>query len=274
MVLGIDVSDYQASVDWPTVASAGYKFAFTKATQGTTFVAKTFETNWAGIKKAGMIRGAYHYVSGDQDPIKQAQFFWRTMQAAGYGTGDLPLVLDVEDPNHQVTSNMVISFVTELEKMSKHTPIIYTGAFYYKGPTLDCPLWLPSYFTGRPVDQVLHDIKPPLPPAWRNWTFWQYSDKGTVPGVTGDVDVNIYAGEMTDLIKFVGGMVKPNKVALTTRLIGAGFGPKSVVQVLKALADWNGEILPPRPEDSDLFRRLVHAGFGPDSARKIIFALR
>jgi hypothetical protein len=51
---GPDVSDYQGAVDWTAVKTAGASFAFTKATEGTTFTCETFATNWEGMRNVGI----------------------------------------------------------------------------------------------------------------------------------------------------------------------------------------------------------------------------
>lgn len=275
-ITGIDVSDFQSDVDWHAVKASGRSFAFTKATEGTNFTAHTFATNWAGIKAAGLIRGAYHFGRPGSDPIAQAQFFWRIVSSAGYGLGDLPLALDLEVSDGRSAGEInawTAAFVAEITKLAGRKPIIYTGAFFYTGPSLGCALWLPSYYDGVSVAE-LGSITPKLPPAWFAWTFWQHTSKATVPGVNGPCDHSVFAGTGVELLKMIGGTPKPSRLSLTARLVKAGFGPRSVPQVIKALGDWNGEVLPPRPEDSQLFRRLTKAGFGPDSARRIVLALR
>lgn len=75
MVRGIDVSDYQGTVNWPAVARAGIEFAVTKATEGGTFVADSFTRNWSGIRSAGLVRGAYHFYRPRTDALAQANLF-------------------------------------------------------------------------------------------------------------------------------------------------------------------------------------------------------
>jgi lysozyme len=57
---GIDVSGVAGKVDWKIFKRNGITFAFAKATEGITIVDRDFPTNWAGMKEAGIIRGAYH----------------------------------------------------------------------------------------------------------------------------------------------------------------------------------------------------------------------
>ena len=272
-LLGIDASDFQGAVDWHAVKAAGRSFAFCKATEGVSFIAHSFSANWHGIKAAGLIRGAYHFGRPGSDPVAQAEFFWKTVSGAGYGIGDLPLVLDLETTDGASPERInawTEAFVGKLTILSGRKPMIYTGASFYSGPNLGCLLWLPSYFQA-PIT-ALRNIDPKLPPAWEHWTFWQHTDKMTVPGVHGPCDHSIFDGSLVDLQALAG--INPPRTSLRQRLTKAGFGPKSIVNVIKALAKWNGKPGKPQPGDSDLFRRLTSAGFGADSARKIVEALR
>ena len=104
-VLGLDVSHYQGTVDWASVLRQGYRFAFIKATEGTTWTDPEFSANWAGAKGAGLLRGAYHYYEPGDDPGQQADFFLNTVWPHGgqplLAPGDLPPVLDIETTGSQ-----------------------------------------------------------------------------------------------------------------------------------------------------------------------------
>ena len=77
---GIDVSHYQGTVDWGKVKSTGKVFAFAKATESTGSTDSQFATNWAAMKAAGVIRGAYHFFHADQDAAAQANHFLQVAQ--------------------------------------------------------------------------------------------------------------------------------------------------------------------------------------------------
>jgi len=49
VLFGIDVSHHQGTVNWPDVAKGGISFAYTKATEGSSFVDPLFDTNWIGM---------------------------------------------------------------------------------------------------------------------------------------------------------------------------------------------------------------------------------
>src|SRR3982751_3375048 len=75
-VAGIDVSHWQGTINWASVAAAGKQFAFTKATEGTTYVDPTLATNTSGAKNAGLLTGVYHFAHPDTDTAaSEAQHF-------------------------------------------------------------------------------------------------------------------------------------------------------------------------------------------------------
>ena len=94
-VPGIDVSHYQAVVDWTAVAAGGERFAFAKASEGALVPDQYFLDNWRGMKAAGILRGAYHFFHPNADPQAQASNFLNRLAAANGGSpllapGDLP----------------------------------------------------------------------------------------------------------------------------------------------------------------------------------------
>ena len=69
-VPGIDVSYWNAGIDWPKVRATGQRFVFVKATEGSFYSDPTFDDNWLGAKSAGLLRGAYHFFRCNVDPKK------------------------------------------------------------------------------------------------------------------------------------------------------------------------------------------------------------
>ncbi len=185
---GIDVSHFQGQVDWAQVKSAGTFFAFAKATQGTSEVDPEFASNWAGIRAAGLVRGAYHFMDPSEDAVAQAEHFLATVQ---FEAGDLPPVLDVEVTEGMSVEGLDAAVRTWLEKVAAGTgvqPILYSDESFLNTELAKgfgaYPLWIAAY-----------SQTPPAPPAgWTAWTFWQYSQTGQVSGVGGDVDRDRYQG--------------------------------------------------------------------------------
>ena len=198
---GIDVSNYQGNVNWNSVKAAGNSFGFCKATEGTTYTDPYLHQNWANMQSAGLVRGAYHYGHPGTSATAQAQYFVNAVQAAGGfagGTNSLQLVLDLETTDGLSPSQVwawTQSFIAEIKTLTGRPGIIYTGYYFWRdnvgNPTnnLNCPLWVAAYGVSSPM----------VPPAWGYWTFWQYSDTGSVPGVSGNVDTDYFNGSLTGL---------------------------------------------------------------------------
>jgi lysozyme len=194
---GIDVSNWQGAVDWTKVKNSGRTFAFCKATEGTGFTDAQFATNWANMKKVGLIRGAYHFGRPGSDAVTQARFFVKTVKPQ---KGDLQLVLDLEVTDGKSPAQVwawTQSFLAEVKRLTGRPGIIYTGYYFWRdkvgNPTnnLNCPLWIAAYGVSAPL----------VPRAWSTWTFWQYSSTGTVPGVKGNCDLDYFNGSLTQLQK-------------------------------------------------------------------------
>jgi len=192
---GVDVSVYQATIDWTEVAAAGETFAFARVSDGS-FLDTEFDANWAGIKAAGMVRGAYQYFEPGEDPTSQANI---VISATGIlGPRDLPVVLDAEVTGGQspatIASNMQ-AWINQIQAGTGRVPIIYTAPGFWDGSVDSTafsanPLWAANWGVTCPT----------LADGWTNWAFWQYSDSGTVSGITGAVDLDEFNGSMSDLL--------------------------------------------------------------------------
>ena len=192
-VQGIDVSHFQGVVNWQEVKQAGMSFAFAKATEGITYVDPQYSTNWTGMQSAGLLRGAYHFFEANDDATAQAQHFLATVQLAA---GDLPPVLDIETTagvsNEQIWSG-VSTWLQIVEQQTGRRPILYTAPGFWNSHQPDraltkYPLWLADYAT-----------QATLPTGWSSWLFWQHSQSGSVAGVTGSVDLDLFSGTLEQL---------------------------------------------------------------------------
>lgn len=183
---GIDVSHYQGTINWTSVKNSGKTFAIVKATEGTTYTDPKFASNWAAMKAAGLIRGAYHFGRPGTDPVVQANKFCDVVRPT---TGDLQMTLDIETTDGKTPSQVrawIVAFLNRVQARTGRPGIIYTGFYFWRdsagnGSNLNCPLWLAAY-TSSPTAYV--------PAAWSTWTFWQYTGSGSCPGITGAVDRN------------------------------------------------------------------------------------
>ncbi len=195
-VHGIDISHYQGDIDWLELMQSRLtdypiEFVFMKATEGGDHGDDTFTRNFSEAGKHGFIRGAYHFFSPKTDPLKQADFFIRTVKLA---PGDLPPVLDVEVTGKKTKQELQQNIKRWLDRVEAHygvKPILYTS-YKFKSRYLDdsifntYPYWIAHYY----VDSVKYEGK---------WHFWQHSDVGAVPGIDEDVDLNVFNGSLEEL---------------------------------------------------------------------------
>lgn len=221
-VQGIDVSYFQGDIDWKEVSRAGIKFAYIKATEGADRFDPEFADNWAGAKKAGVVRGAYHVMYWCSHASQQAAWFIKHLPS---DSDTLPPVLDVEWNGHSKTCPHEISRKAALAKMKvmlaameAHTgrrPIIYTDPKFHRdvleGEFTDYQFWVRSVAA-----------KPKAKYPGRDWSFWQFTTTGRVPGVAGAVDRNTYNGTVADWKRVV--------KRLQVNSDGASAAPASVTQ--------------------------------------------
>lgn len=196
-VRGIDISHHQGEIDWDklrntTIQGAPISFVFAKATQGTDVWDENFNQNFFNAKKNDMVRGAYHYYSPLTSAKLQAKHFCKVVQL---DEKDLPPVLDVEETGALSKRELQKEVKIWLNYVEKHygaTPIIYASySFkmqYLSSPDFDkYPFWIAHYY----VDSLQYKGK---------WTFWQHTDAGKLDGISEDVDLNIFNGDMQDLM--------------------------------------------------------------------------
>jgi lysozyme len=193
--IGLDVSEFQGKIDWTLIETieSNYplEFVFIRATAGNDRVDGRFEENWLGAKERKIIRGAYHYYRPNENSLEQAKLFIKTVQLK---KGDLPPVLDIEKlPKGQSLDSLKVGLRRWLNAVEDHykvKPIIYTGEKYYddflKDDFSDYLFWIANYNFYR--EKIGED-----------WLFWQFTEKASVPGIEGNVDVNIFNGDVEQL---------------------------------------------------------------------------
>jgi len=191
-VHGIDVSHYQKQVDWDVVAKQDINFAFVKASEGQTYKDSIFAHNWAEMARVGLKRGAYHFYIPSVTPKLQVKNFTEAVQMQ---PGDLPPVLDFEKVGKKNRIELISdlrTWLTEVEQFYNIKPIIYTNQKLYnryiRGNFNDHIVWIARYNT-----------KAPEMPFSQSWSFWQYGNKGQIEGIEGDVDFNVFHGDLDAL---------------------------------------------------------------------------
>ena len=207
-MLGIDVSHWQGDIDWTAVAQGpvqGEKvlFAYAKSSTGVTGRDKRWVQNAVGATAAGIPFGGYHWIRpGFNDPIKEADNFCDALQAAldAGAKLDLAPMVDLEEkPAEGATASSTIAYLDACcERILQRTgrrPIVYVGSNYaaqYLGRSkLSWPIWVPQYNTPSCNYDPDTDAPNTLNDTTYGWAVWQYCSKGSVPGIKGDVDLNV-----------------------------------------------------------------------------------
>lgn len=198
-VKGIDVSYYQERIDWRRVRQSGVLFAFIRVSDGISRRDPRFADNWAEARRARVLRGAYQFFRPDQPALAQADLLIAAVQR---DRGELPPVIDVEVSGGVSATKLVAAVTVWLDRVRSRLgvePILYTAPLLWddfaRGAPASMhatPLWIAHYTTGCPL----------VPSPWTQWTFWQYSDHGAVPGIKRPTDLNYFTGDYFDLEAF------------------------------------------------------------------------
>jgi GH25 family lysozyme M1 (1,4-beta-N-acetylmuramidase) len=209
---GLDVSSWQGNVDWATVAANGARFAYVKATEGTSYVNPYFTQQYGGAYAVGLVRGAYHFGLPDRSTgTAQAQWFAAHGGSWSADGQTLPGALDIEYNPYGATcyglsqSAMVAwltSFVTQYQALTTRSPVIYTTTNWwqtctgnYAGLGATVPLWIACWC--QTAGQ--------LPAGWSNYAFWQWTNQQIdFPG-----DQDVFNGSQDDLVAFANGGQPP-----------------------------------------------------------------
>jgi lysozyme len=199
----IDLSHHQESVDFERIRRAGVVGVIHKATQGLTYVDRLYAQRMGAARDAGLLWGAYHFGVG-ADGSDQADFFLETVKP----DAQTLLVLDYE-PNltgPTMTLNQAREFVEHAQTATERCPGLYSGHLVKEqlsgAPVPDavlcnCFLWIAQYNGPKPLN---------VPPTFRTWTFWQYTD-----GVHGEEPHRVDGVGLCDRNKFNGSLAQLRK---------------------------------------------------------------
>lgn len=185
---GIDVSSYQGTIDFNRVKASGIDVVYIKAGEGGQITDPYFKQNYLKAARAGLIFGAYYYVTAKNtsEAKAQANDFFNLIRATSFNARPAMDFEDFSGMEREDINEIGLTFLEELERLTKITPMIYTNASSAETIWSDAfskyPLWLADYSE--------RDEFPPDITVWESWTGFQYSNTGTIPGISGNVDLN------------------------------------------------------------------------------------
>ena len=195
-ICGIDVSSHQDEINWEKVSKSNIRFCFIKATEGTDFVDKRYKKNYIGAKNNNILVGAYHFFRFGSSGKEQAQNFIKNVAIEHL---DFPPVVDVERHGNYFSFSKepqieleLKNYLQEIEKEYKVKPIIYTNIDSYK-----------RYLKTDFEDYEIWICRICSEPEANHWSFWQYSHKGKVKGIEGEVDLNTFNGDKADFLDYI-----------------------------------------------------------------------
>jgi lysozyme len=191
----IDVSNHQGNIDWAKVKNAGKRGAFIKATEGTFFRDAFFPQNWAHAAQQELWRGAYHFARPGQGPsgADEAHFFCDYVLSSPQLAGDM-YVIDLEEgPPGADLGAYLLDWCQTVESRTGVKPLIYSATSMLKDWKLTNRDDLAAYGLWLAAPDA-----PAIPNPPTNWlvtAFWQHDWHGSVPGVHGDCDLDVFNGD-------------------------------------------------------------------------------
>lgn len=195
-ILGIDVSRYQGEIDWQQVKQAGVEFVMIRlgfrgyGSAGLLNEDPLAQANYEGAKQAGLKVGGYFFSQAisTEEAIEEAEY---AMQIAEGWELDMPLVYDWEclaedyrtvGVDARGLTDYTKAFCDTVEQAGYDSMIYFNPSQSHKQMFLeelvDYGFWLAMY-----TDQMDYPYKVDM---------WQYTNEGSVPGISGNVDINLF----------------------------------------------------------------------------------
>ena len=184
---GIDVSVWQGEIDWEQVGKSGVDYAVIRAGYGNLATQKDryFEDNITGATNAGLDCGVYwySYANSPEDAVLEAEACYEVIKDYSFS---YPVYFDIEDQSladlsKQELGEIVKAFCSTLEEKGYYVGIKSYANFL--NTRLDASLyskydvWVAHYGVSKPSFS-------------KNYNMWQFSNEGTIGGITGTVNCN------------------------------------------------------------------------------------
>jgi GH25 family lysozyme M1 (1,4-beta-N-acetylmuramidase) len=213
LVNGIDISVYQGTISpaqWQQIKASGVQFVFARVTLGSCCDHDAnYVNNLNGAIAAGIPIGPYAVgypqtnMGDPNDAANEANYLISLTKSYYQGSGLMMRpVLDLELGNlgKTFTSNWVVQWANTIKAGLGVDPIIYTYTNYaateLNSSVTSYPLWIANYNSSPPSTLPASTYAP-----WSSYKFWQYSSTGSVPGISGNVDLDVYSGTFLQMLQ-------------------------------------------------------------------------
>lgn len=190
---GIDVSQWQGTIDYARVKQDGIQIVYIKASEGTRYVDPYFRTNYTNAKANGLQVGFYHYVRArtEEQGRQEARHFANTISGT---SPDCRLAMDFEsfgDLTVGQINQISRAFLSELKTITGKDLVIYSNTnnarnVFDESLAEEYPLWVANYGVETP----------PSNGKWNSWVGFQYTSRGNVTGIEGYVDRDKFTKEI------------------------------------------------------------------------------
>ena len=188
---GIDVSEWQGRINFKEVAESGIEVVYIRASEGTTYIDPYFMDNYRGAKENGIRVGFYHFLTATttEKAEREAKFFVSNIKGL---EPDCKLAMDFEVFNglgREEINRISKVFLEKVEELSGKECVIYSDAsnardVFDEELAKKYPIWVADYFVDEPANNG----------KWDSWVGFQYSDKGRIKGISGNVDRDRFTG--------------------------------------------------------------------------------
>lgn len=195
---GIDISHWQGDINWGKVKT---DFAFIKVTESVAFIDDKFKRNKEQARENNILCGYYHFARGN-DPIKEAD--WFTANIGDIKKGEL-VALDYEIYTLSDPADWCRKWLDRVESKIGFKPLLYTYDALLKKYNWarvsegNFGLWAARYGLQQPDPNFDYQ---PNTGSWAFWVIWQFSSKGKIDGISGNVDLNFTRIDLETLKKY------------------------------------------------------------------------
>jgi GH25 family lysozyme M1 (1,4-beta-N-acetylmuramidase) len=248
----VDTSRYQQQyrfdvqpIDYERArVEGGVSHAIPRAIQGIHEADPFYPASFVGWKRAGVDVGAYGVLYPAQHPRQQAKTFAQFLRALGFDVRvDGPIGADFELRQGvalRLLPDISRAYLEELEDQMQVIPEVYTGPWWWN-PNIGWQSWAKRH----PLWVADHRLvaRPELPLGWTEWERWQFKSEGSVPGITGNVDLSrprVYFPPEDGVyrVEIVATWLRIRSGAGIAYAISGGLAQGEIVEVYDELGDW------------------------------------
>lgn len=182
---GIDVSEWQGTINFEEVKEAGIDIVYIRASEGTDYIDPYFRENYENAKANELKTGFYHYLTArsEEEAREEAEFFVSNIKGT---EPECKLAMDFEsfgDLGIEEINEISKVFLEKVQELSGKECVIYSDAYnareiFDEELARKYAIWVADYFVEEPANNG----------KWSSWVGFQFTDRGRINGIDGNVD--------------------------------------------------------------------------------------